>query len=365
VRTVIAAIPLLLLLACRPAPVERAYTPRGAGDESAEGAGAERPPSVAPTPDTGAAAAPASVDTQVADVMRIAFGSCNDLSQPQLLWGHIAALHPDVWVWLGDNVYADTQDMAEMRLHYDRTRAEPGYAALLRQTRVIGTWDDHDYGANNAGKEYPKRAQAQQVLLDFLGEPQDSPRRKQAGVYASYDFGEGERIVRVILLDTRYHRDAPGPHGDVLGDAQWAWLQDQLTDSPAAVHVLGTSFQLVAQSHPHEKWANFPSARARMLALIGISGARNPVVISGDRHYAELSKTELPYGGELYDLTASSLSRPWDRDPREANPDRVGPYYWHVNFGLLEVDWLARELRLQVRGQDGEPKIQHAIPLGP
>ncbi len=343
--------PLLLCLALGACPPP-AHAPTTPSPEPAS------PPVTAAPPEPAPVAGPRP--------LRIAFGSCNDLDRPQKLWGHIAALEPDLWIWLGDNIYADTTDMAKMQLLYDRTKAEPGYARLRKLTRVVGTWDDHDYGHNDAGKEYPKRKEAQRLLLDFLDEPQGSPRRAQKGVYASYDIGTGPRSLRVIVLDTRYHRDPPGPNADVLGEAQWAWLQDQLAGSPAAVNVVVSSIQLVATTHPHEKWANFPAARQRMLALIGASGARNVVVISGDRHYAELSRA--PVGSDdtmLYDLTSSSLSRPWDEDPKEANPDRVGDYYWHVNFGLLELDWAAGELRMQVHGEDGQPKIQHSIALEP
>jgi alkaline phosphatase D len=294
---------------------------------------------------------------------RIAFGSCNDSRAMQPIWGPIRVREPDLWIWLGDNVYADTDDMTVMRQLYDALRAEPGYAALRRQTRVIGTWDDHDYGRNNAGNEFPRRAEAQQVLLDFLDEPQRSPRRAQQGVYASYDFGVPPQTVRVILLDTRYHREPPGPTADILGAVQWAWLEQQLRDSQAAVHVIGSSIQVIADEHRFEKWANFPAARARLLRLIAQSAARNVVIISGDRHFAELSRLSLdPTRGDLYDLTSSSLNRPW-RGASELNSHRVGDLYPRANFGLLEIDWAAMQMTLQIRDETGVVQIDARVPL--
>lgn len=294
---------------------------------------------------------------------RIAFGSCNDTRKPQPIWAVIGAQAPDLWVWLGDNVYADTTDMTSMRKLYDELRAQPDYATLRARTRVIGTWDDHDYGHNNAGREYPRRAEAQQVLLDFLDEPQDSPRRIQQGVYASYDFGAPPHRVRVILLDTRYHRDPLGSGGDILGPAQWSWLEQQLRGSPATVHVIGSSIQVVADEHPFEKWANFPAARERLLRLIADSRAANPVVISGDRHFAELSRLSLaPAGPELYDLTSSSLNRPWN-GASEINHHRVGSLYPFANFGMLHIDWAARQITLQIRDETGQVQIEAALAL--
>jgi alkaline phosphatase D len=294
---------------------------------------------------------------------RIAFGSCNDTRLPQTVWTAVLAQAPDLWIWLGDNIYADTTDMTVMRGLSDALRAEPGYAALRARARVIGTWDDHDYGHNNAGREYPLRAEAQQQLLDFLDEPEHSPRRAQEGVYASYDFGAPPHQVRVILLDTRYHRDPPGSGGDMLGAAQWSWLETQLRGSQAAVHVIGSSIQVVAEEHRFEKWANFPAARERLLRLIAESGAANPLVISGDRHFAELSRLALPPAGpELYELTSSSLNRPW-KGASELNRHRVGTLYPLANFGIVDVDWAAQQIVLQIHDQAGQLQLEARLAL--
>jgi len=321
------------------------------------------PADVAPLPPVQLPATAVSSLPAAVPPFRIAFGSCNDSRAMQPIWGPIRMREPDLWIWLGDNVYADTDDMMVMRQLYDALRAEPGYAALRQHTRVIGTWDDHDYGRNNAGHEYPRRAEAQQVLLDFLDEPQGSPRRAQQGVYASYDFGVPPRQVRVILLDTRYHREPPGPTADILGAVQWAWLEQHLRDSQAAVHVIGSSIQVIADEHRFEKWANFPAARERLLRLIAQSAARNVVIISGDRHFAELSRLSFdPVRGYLYDLTSSSLNRPW-RGASELNSHRVGDLYPRANFGIVEIDWAAMQMALQIRDEIGVVQIDARVPL--
>jgi alkaline phosphatase D len=320
------------------------------------------PPQPAAVASTALASAPAPLPVPPPP-FRIAFGSCNDTRLPQTFWTAVAAQSPDLWIWLGDNVYADTTDMTVMRGLYDALRADPGYAALRARTRVIGTWDDHDYGHNNAGREYPLRVEAQQRLLDFLDEPEHSPRRAQQGVYASYDFGSPPHQVRVILLDTRYHRDPPGSAGDVLGPAQWSWLEGQLRGSQAAVHVIGSSIQVVAEEHKFEKWANFPAARERLLRLIAESGAANPLVLSGDRHFAELSRLALaPAGPELYDLTSSSLNRPW-KGASETNRHRVGVLYPLANFGVVDIDWAGQQIVLQIRDQAGQAQLEARLAL--
>lgn len=57
--------------------------------------------------------------------------------------------------------------------------ANEDYASFVNRTPIIGIWDDHDYGINDGGNEFSNREASQEVFLDFIGEPKDSPRRKQ------------------------------------------------------------------------------------------------------------------------------------------------------------------------------------------
>src|SRR3546814_10905031 len=109
-----------------------------------------------------------------APIARIAFRSCARQNRPQPIWTPIADHRPDLFVFLGDTVYGDTEDMEILRRAYAVLGAEPGFRRLRATASVVGTWDDHDYGRNNAGAEYPMKRQSKQVFLDFFGEPQNS-----------------------------------------------------------------------------------------------------------------------------------------------------------------------------------------------
>ena len=83
---------------------------------------------------------------------RIAFGSCNSEQKPQPLWPVIAQDKPSLWIWTGDNIYADTEDPHIFRTEYDFQMAQPGYAAVTQTVSFLtGTWDEHDYGVNDGG----------------------------------------------------------------------------------------------------------------------------------------------------------------------------------------------------------------------
>ena len=78
----------------------------------------------------------------------IAFGSCNRQNTENILWEEIIKNKPNLWIWGGDNIYADTHDMNELRADYNALKNQKGYLDLVNNIPVMATWDDHDYGKN-------------------------------------------------------------------------------------------------------------------------------------------------------------------------------------------------------------------------
>lgn len=302
----------------------------------------------------------------------IAFGSCSDQKRPQPLWDDIVRQKPDVWVWLGDNIYGDSENMDTLKAKYDRQKANPVYQQLRQSTSVIGVWDDHDYGVNDGGKEYPRRAESQQLMLNFLDVPTDSPLRKQKGAYSAHTYGPKGQRVKVILLDGRYFRDplkkngkdnVPDVSGDMLGEAQWQWLGQQLTDSDADVHLIGCGIQFLPEEHPYEKWANFPKSRQRLLDLLSKTKPKGVVLMSGDRHIAEISKVSVPgLGYDLYDITSSGLTHV-SQPHEEPNRYRVGEMVAKLNYGLVTINWNSKPLTVtvQINGNDQSTYLTQEI----
>lgn len=324
-------------------------------------------------------------DSPNTTLSRIAFGSCADQERPQSIWNAIIDAHPDLFLFIGDNIYADTEDMGLMKAKYDRLDAIPGYQNLRETCPVLATWDDHDYGVNDGGRTFSKREDSQELFLDFFGVPEDSPRRDREGIYHAVTFGPEGRRVQVILLDTRFHRSSletaevtdpfftrvrpyvpnTEPGATMLGDEQWSWLEACLRE-PADVRILVSSIQVVPEDHPFEKWTNLPNDRERLYTLIRETGASGVVVISGDRHLAELSMMDAGIGYPLYDLTSSGLNQAARRwRPFEPNRHRIATMNWGDNFGLISIDWDRDDplIRLQIRDEDGETTIQQKVPL--
>jgi alkaline phosphatase D len=177
--------------------------------------------------------------------------------------------------------------------------------------------------------------------------------------------------VKIILLDGRYHREKPGATADPLGAEQWQWLEQQLTNSDAEVHLIGSGIQVIASEHPYEKWADFPAARARLFSLIARSGARNVIFLSGDRHLGEISRlTDPPLTRPLYDITSSGMTHHAQDNlfhsfSHEANRFRRGNNFVDLNFGLIAFDWSAAAptATLQIRDASSAIRVEEKISL--
>jgi alkaline phosphatase D len=285
---------------------------------------------------------------------RIAAGSCNRQDLPQPLWDSILKFQPQLWVWLGDNIYGDTDDMALLAEKWMEQKKNRGYKNLIESCLADGIWDDHDYGRNDAGSGYEWKSESQRLFLDFLDEPVASPRRMQSGIYASRVFGpEGQRVC-LILLDVRTHRDAPRTGGDILGKEQWEWLENSLRSSTAQIHIICSGSQILPAEHRHEKWNDYPGSRERLLKLIGSTQIGGVILLSGDRHFAEFSRLENPWGGRpLHEMTTSGLTHFYKNFRGEKNSLRVGETFAELNFGTISIHWETRHIELAIRDAQG------------
>jgi alkaline phosphatase D len=281
--------------------------------------------------------------------LSLAFGSCSDQTSPNPLFSEMFENDLDAFVWLGDIVYADSENPGIIAEAYDVLKESGEYQELLNQDfPILGTWDDHDYGENDAGKEWPIKEESKDLFLNFLDVAQEDPIRSRDGVYSSHSFGE-HKEVKLILLDTRWFRDelikdtlteksyTQNSEGDVLGDAQWKWLENELQDEKAKLYIIGSSIQFLADDHGWEKWGNFPTAKDRLFKNLVLNTNANVVVISGDRHFAEISKT-IKGGKHIYDVTSSGLNHPFIAEADD-NRLRVGEVVSEINYGLLKISW--------------------------
>ena len=314
---------------------------------------------------------------------KIAFGSCGHQEKPIPIFDEIAAQAPDVFIFLGDNIYGDTKNGKVLQRKYAQLAAKESYQNLKKASPIIATWDDHDYGKNDSGKEFSRKKRFKKLFLDFFDEPKESIRRSQQGIYTSYSYEVNSKIIQIILLDTRTFRDKLLkcnnansidtsfkyeldylPHYDptksFLGEQQWNWLKTTL-EQKADYRIIGSSTQFGISYNGYEAWANFPHEQLKMLRLIEETKANGLVFISGDVHYAEISKISAHSPYPIYDITSSGLTQTWHLPT--PNKNRIDGPFMGNNYGLINIYTEQNVLKVEIRNSDGQPVINKEISL--
>lgn len=318
-------------------------------------------------------------------VTKIAFGSCAYEKHPLPIFNLVVQKKPDMFLFLGDNIYGDTQNMDTLKRKYQQLGSKESFINLKKHTEILATWDDHDYGWNDIGKSYPFKEASKEIFLDFFNEPKDSERRKHKGIYHSYLYNYGNNKLQIILLDVRTFRDdlkpyngefdydsryrfyTPdyAPHTDknhtLLGKEQWNWLENELKKE-ADIRIIGSGTQFGIEWNGYEAWANFPHERDKMLNIIKKTRANGVLFMSGDVHYAEISKLETDFY-PIYDLTSSGLSSTWLF--ATPNKNRIEGPIMDNHFGLLTIDWKAKNTTLKMEMWDirNNQRIEYTIGL--
>jgi len=315
---------------------------------------------------------------------RINFGSCCHQDKPQPIWASILKQDPQLFLFLGDNIYADTHDMNVMRKKY--ARQTDNFSKIRNHCDVLAIWDDHDFGANDVGADYPQKKESRDLFLQFWGDaPNNSRNRSSDGIYHASCYGPLHRRVQIIMPDLRFHRQAAekvdfwenasrlvrnmGPYAVLdeqrsqLSPQQWQWLEQQLLQ-PAKIRIIASSLQFLADYTGWEAWAQYPGDRKRMIDLIEKTGAEGVIFVSGDTHWGEISRQSenVPY--PLYDMTSSGLTETWS----QVSPNRYrmnDRFYAQENFGELHIDWHQKDpqISMGIRDINGQVRLSHHIHL--
>jgi alkaline phosphatase D len=302
-------------------------------------------------------------------IERIEFGSCAQPRQPQPIWSTMLAQNPDLYIGMGDNVYASSSEDRPVKKAYEMQAQIPEFKSFRARVPIIATWDDHDFGVNDGGSSNPEKNEYRAEFLKFFPNDAKVLGPNLGGIYHSFYLGQGEKSVHVILLDTRYYRSElekqDHPKGPLdkfkptkdksktfLGKDQWAWLENEFR-RPSKVTILVSSVQLIHQEHGFEKWGNFPHERDRLLKLIGHSKKKNIIVISGDRHQGEIHQLKVKGYGNLIEITSSGINR-LTNIASEPSTTRIGDRFTEANFGLISLNWSEKIVEAQLIGQSGK-----------
>lgn len=284
-----------------------------------------------------------------ATAFTLAMGSCVRYADDpvQAIWPAVLAARPDLFLWLGDNVYGETLRPETLDREYRRQRAVPGFQPVARSVPQIAIWDDHDFGLNDSDRSSPLREQSLATFRRYWANP--AYGEGDGGIYFQQRYG----AVDLFCLDNRYWRDANdapnGPDKTMLGRRQMEWLRDSLKASAAVFKVLacGSGWSL-AKGQGGDSWAAFVHERDALFDFIRDEGIEGVVLVSGDTHVGELNV--MPWsergGYDLYDLVTSPLAQRTSDSWLRRNPEqRVRPVYFRSsNFGWLRFEFGSRPM---------------------
>ena len=349
---------------------------------------------------------------------KLAFGSCHKRkwvsAQDGIIWEAIRRENPQTFLWTGDAIYPPSRGVAslsQLQGEYQQmlTNETIGYSRLRPPLGIYGTWDDHDYGANDAGNELPSRHQRRQLFQQFLNYSQDLQAKIDArnGLYHSIDFlqtstdtqNQTQRI-KLIVLDTRWNRDshcipsvaAKIPLGaaiscltrwflagtslgssrfcpqttTILGEDQWTWLANELQTTTAQIHIIISSIQVLSTNPATEGWGHFPQEQERFLHLLNTHHPSGLILLSGDVHHAEIldparhtpkqSFLEVTSSGLTHSCTMpfyGALCEPI-LNQFDSNRRNASDYYLHRNFGTIQIDWTKQQWQVDVQSHIGK-----------
>lgn len=317
----------------------------------------------APDPDT-ARAEPFRARTAPATRarFRFGFGSCARRQRHpiQPIWDALERFDPDLFFWLGDNIYGDSLDPDILREEYLRQRDVPNCRAFMAGRPQLAIWDDHDFALNDSDARNPVKDQALGVFNQVWANPSGG-LIGTPGVFFAQSFGG----VDFFALDNRYHRDPAGvpdtPGKTALGSVQRDWLKAALKASEAP-------FKLILAGQPwndgkaagHESWSSFTHERADLIAFIARERINGVVLLSGDTHVGELNcLPDARYGAgyDLFELVSSPLAQDCATSYLNYRPiERVRQVYaGGSNAGIVDVDMTLADptLRFQLIDTQG------------
>jgi len=231
--------------------------------------------------------------------MRIAFTSCFrfEAFPIQPWWETIRGQNPDYLFLLGDTIYMDyglfpfsaeynrapkkySKDEFEILMlqkYQNQFEKVSHFEILVKEMRqkngFFGIWDDHDFAWDNAkGSHVPDEIKniSRNQFHSFMNCSTNLPH-----TYYHID----TPVARVIFIDNRTYADNEGEFSKLLGDEQFAFLEDKLNHNLEYTLICGG----ITLTRGHENWSKYPSQLRKLCNLL--ENSSKVFFLGGDIHY--------------------------------------------------------------------------------
>ncbi|ABZ93588.1 Phosphodiesterase I [Leptospira biflexa serovar Patoc strain 'Patoc 1 (Ames)'] len=293
--------------------------------------------------------------------LSIGFGSCLHQDKESPILNTILGKKLEYLILLGDIVYADSLIADEKIPAFEKQFNRKEWKSIQKNTQLLFTWDDHDYGLNDSGGEYPDKVKSRNLFLSYV-KPRMPKKitfgtKNKEGVFYSYWVLFHGKKIHIVVPDTRYFRSplqrsflsyftgkshykpSNETNQNLLGDEQWIWLEEELS-KPSDLLVFVSSIQVLPTEQPFEKWNNLPNEREKLIQSLYKANTKDMVILSGDRHLAEIHEYKNMNHPRLVEITSSSFNLPLPWLPLEYDSElKLGKAYKNENFGILQIFW--------------------------
>ncbi|WP_254507123.1 alkaline phosphatase D family protein [Anatilimnocola floriformis] len=241
--------------------------------------------------------------------VKLAFGSCaREDEGSRAVWTRMLAENPDVVVLGGDTPYIDSTDIAKQRSRHRAFASVPEYQSLLSTRPFWSTWDDHDFGKNDADGTLKGKENSRQVFTEYRAQTEFGDGKE--GIYTSFRWGP----VEMFLIDARWWSYTGPSFADptqktLLGKGQWEWLTAQLRASTAPFKLLmnGVIWE-DKQNKEKDDWETYNAERAALFTFIKEQRISGVMLIGGDIHVTRLLRYPPKFAGyPLWDFISSPI----------------------------------------------------------
>lgn len=276
---------------------------------------------------------------QTHSVTKIAVLGCHNQGQPAPTISYFAdSLKPDYSLWVGDNVYADTEtDPQHILRQLQVLENKEGFKKLRESSKFMVTWDDHDFGLNDSDKDYVFKEESKQIHRKFWRFEEDVPSDRDGIYHARLEKLPNGKVIQFLMIDCRFNKDKPSSKADILGENQWKWLEEQLK-KPADLRFFLSGMQVLLHKPTHwEAWIRQGKSRKRLEDLIRSTGSENIVFVTGDQHYVEVLRSPSNMKYKTFEIMAAGINkteRPGIPMNRVMKADRTVH-----SAPLIEVHW--------------------------
>lgn len=279
-------------------------------------------------------------------VTKIALIGCHVQGKPAPALEYFSdILKPEMSIWLGDNVYADTkEDPRHIQNQLEILGQKDGFKKLKATTPFYVTWDDHDFGLNNSGAEYIFREESKQIFRKFWELENEIPENHDGVYYSKIEVLPNGKKIQILLVDGRFNNEryldsVQKKKADILGEKQWKWLENELKkEADLRLFVTGQQV-LLNKINRWETWSKVGKSQQRLDDLLVKLNPNNLIFLTGDQHTSEVLKSLKKLKYKTFEIMACGINQ--TERPGRA-PNRVaGPDLTVDSAPILEIHWTA------------------------